>query len=136
MQANADNKNIALINTIDRDVIAHFETKSMSTVFRNLISNAIKFTPVNGTITFSCKADHRNVYVTITDSGVGMSDEVIEKIFKKNEHYSDLGTNEEKGTGLGLHVIKDFVKKNNGEIVVESTLGKGTSISIILRKTE
>jgi two-component system sensor histidine kinase/response regulator len=136
LKANADTKKISLINNVDQEITAFCESKSIATVFRNLISNSIKFTPENGTIAISCSTNDISVFVTIVDSGIGMSDDMIEKIFVKNERHTGLGTNDEHGTGLGIQVIKDFVKRNNGEIAVESNEGNGTSITITLHKSE
>jgi two-component system sensor histidine kinase/response regulator len=132
LKANAQNKNISITMEVGEDVQALCDEVSMHTVFRNLINNAIKFTHINGSIHIACKAADGGLKVSIQDSGIGMSQEAIEKIFEKNQHFTSSGTENEQGTGLGLMLVKDFVRKNNGSIGVESQLGKGTTFSIIL----
>lgn len=111
-------------------VMAH--KNSVTTVIRNLISNSIKFTPTGGTITVSVKKSSDEALVSIADTGVGMSKEVIDKIFRIDAKHSTKGTADEKGTGLGLVLCKDFVEKNNGSIGVHSEEGKGSTFYFTL----
>jgi signal transduction histidine kinase len=114
-------------------VMAH--KNSVTTVIRNLISNAIKFTPKGGTITLSTGKSNEEALVSIADTGVGMSKEVIDKLFRIDAKHSTKGTAEEKGTGLGLVLCKDFVEKNNGNIGVQSEEGKGSTFYFTLPTT-
>lgn len=111
-------------------VMAH--KNSVTTVIRNLISNAIKFTPTGGTITLSATKSNEEALISIADTGVGMSKEVIDKIFRIDAKHSTKGTADEKGTGLGLVLCKDFVEKNNGSIGVQSEEGKGSTFYFTL----
>jgi signal transduction histidine kinase len=99
---------------------------------RNLISNAIKFTPVEGTITLKTSLTENKAIVSISDTGVGMSREVMDKLFRIDTKHTTKGTAEEKGTGLGLILCKDFIEKNGGKIWVESVVGKGSNFSFEL----
>jgi signal transduction histidine kinase len=99
---------------------------SVNTVVRNLISNAIKFTPAGGTITLNGQPQNGILRVSVTDTGVGMSSAVVAKLFRIDTKYSTSGTANEKGTGLGLILCKDFIEKNGGSIGVESIEGKGS----------
>lgn len=101
----------------------------LSAVLRNLISNAIKFTKLDGKIIISAIKNGSNIDVSICDNGVGIEQKRVEKLFQLTENYSTLGTEKEKGTGLGLILCKEFVEKHDGEIWVESEVGKGTSIN-------
>ncbi|MBN2682925.1 MAG: hybrid sensor histidine kinase/response regulator [Bacteroidales bacterium] len=130
----ANSKSIILKNHIPENTFATFESKSLNIVIRNLISNAIKFTNQNGEVSVSFQEKGNNSSIIISDNGVGMSNEAIERIFSKNEYYTTYGTNKEKGTGLGLQIVKDFVKRNKGKILVESTEGYGTKFTILLPK--
>jgi signal transduction histidine kinase len=105
---------------------------SVTTVIRNLISNAIKFTPKGGTITLSATKSNEEALISIADTGVGMSKEVIDRIFRIDAKHSTKGTADEKGTGLGLVLCKDFVEKNNGSIGVQSEEGKGSTFYFTL----
>jgi signal transduction histidine kinase/sensor domain CHASE-containing protein len=132
----ANNKNISIENNIKNDTYCVCDPNMISTVFRNIISNAIKFTPESGLITinnFSNVSGNQKYQVfTITDTGIGISENRIDKLFKIDSTMSSPGTNNEKGTGLGLILCKDFLKINNGKIEVKSQIGKGTTFSIFI----
>jgi signal transduction histidine kinase len=93
---------------------------------------SLKFTQANGKITLSSQVKNDFLEISITDTGVGISPENMEKIFKIDSKFSRPGTENEKGTGLGLILCKEFVEKQGGTIWVESTLGKGTTITFTL----
>jgi signal transduction histidine kinase len=104
-----------------------FADKEMiNTVFRNLISNAIKFTKPNGEIVISAVKKQNEVIFSVSDTGIGIPKKSIEKLFRLDQSFSTDGTNNEKGTGLGLILCKEFIKIHNGEIWIESEEGKGT----------
>jgi two-component system, sensor histidine kinase and response regulator len=132
LEANAENKDISISINIDDKIEALCDEVTIHTVFRNLISNAIKFTKNNGTISIEGKKTEDKVTITVQDSGIGMSAEAIENIFEKNQHYTSNGTANEQGTGLGLMLVKDFIRMNKGSIRVESTIGVGTTFFIEL----
>jgi signal transduction histidine kinase len=106
----------------------------LNTILRNIISNSIKFTPENGTITIIVHSSENSDEIIVSDTGTGMSQETIDKLFKIDSNYTTEGTSGEKGTGLGLILCKEFVDKHNGKLWVESEVGKGTSIHISLPK--
>lgn len=112
------------------------DTNMVNTVIRNLISNAIKFTPNNGNIEVINNLTGQFVYVSVKDSGVGISPEDINKLFRIDVNYSKPGTNEEQGTGLGLLLCKDFIEKNGGKIFVESEENKGSTFTFTLPLVE
>jgi len=130
----AANKSITISANIPQNEMAWCDEVSILTVFRNIISNAIKFTPNNGSIYISSKQNNDMLEVSIKDTGVGMSDKAIKMIFENDEHFSTSGTDNEQGTGLGLIMVKDFIKKNHGKINVESTFGVGTIFTFFLPK--
>ena len=99
----------------------------LNTVLRNLVSNAIKFTHKNGEVKISAKQNEKNVIISVTDTGVGMSKEKIGKIFNISEKVTTYGTEDETGTGLGLILCKEFVEKHNGKIWIESEEEVGSS---------
>ncbi|HEY3404839.1 MAG TPA: tetratricopeptide repeat-containing sensor histidine kinase [Ohtaekwangia sp.] len=131
----AQSKNITLVNAIATGVPVSAHKNSINTVIRNLISNAIKFTPQGGRISMGVKANGKEWIVSIADNGVGMSPDVVEKIFRIDTRHTTKGTANEKGTGLGLILCKDFVEKNGGRIWVESEIGKGSVFYFSLPKT-
>jgi Signal transduction histidine kinase len=114
-------------------VFIYADKDMISLVIRNLLSNAIKFTPEKGTISIGIIQNHSNVEIFVQDTGVGMSKEVIEKLFGDN-FYTTRGTANETGTGLGLMLCKDFLIKNGGNLHISSKLGAGSRFSFILPK--
>lgn len=125
-------KNIQLTNQVTARFIIHANKNSITTVFRNLISNAIKFTPPEGKITLHAEIKGNEIVTSIADTGVGMSKEVMQKLFRIDTKHTTKGTANEKGTGLGLILCKDFVEKNGGRIWVESEPGKGSLFYVAL----
>lgn len=132
LDANASNKHINIHFDSDENAVAWCDEVSIHTVIRNLISNAIKFTNANGSIWIRTKRSECTLRIEIVDSGVGMTEDTIKKIFEKNEHHTTSGTDNEQGTGLGLMIVKEFVEKNNGKILVESVIGHGSTFVIEL----
>jgi signal transduction histidine kinase/DNA-binding NarL/FixJ family response regulator len=122
----ARNKEISLSSEVDENLIITADSCMVNTVLRNLISNAIKFTPRGGKIVTSAYTDSKNVFISVKDSGIGISPENISSLFKLDVKYSNPGTENEVGTGLGLKLSKEFVEKQGGEIRVNSEAGKGT----------
>lgn len=129
----AENKQVYLKAKIDKPVFIYADKEMMEVVLRNLISNAIKFTPKDGEISVDIQEVNEEVQVYIKDNGTGMSEESREKLFK-DEYFTTKGTSNEAGTGLGLMICKEFLKKNGGEISVESELGKGSTFRFKLPK--
>lgn len=132
LEATAQNKGISISINIDEKINAFCDEVTIHTVFRNLISNAIKFTKNNGTISIEGQQSEDKVSIKVQDSGIGMSTEAIENIFEKNQHFTSTGTANESGTGLGLMLVKDFVRMNKGSIRVKSTIGVGTTFTLEL----
>ncbi|HAA10484.1 MAG TPA: hypothetical protein DCE41_01830 [Cytophagales bacterium] len=104
-------------------------------ILRNLISNAIKFTPRGGQVTVSQTDMDEYVSIAISDTGVGMDEKTTRKLFS-NQVQSSLGTNQEKGTGLGLNLVREFVHLNQGKLTVESTPGTGSTFRFTLLALE
>jgi len=130
---NADKKQIQLVNGLNEEVFVYADINMISTILRNLISNAIKFTREKGIIkVYGQKYDDGYFQVTVEDNGVGISPENIDKLFRIDSHYTTVGTTNEQGTGLGLIICKEFIEKHNGKIWVESQLGIGTKFHFTL----
>jgi len=119
-------KNISLTITIPDDLYIWADAPMINSVIRNLISNAVKFTPRNGTISILAQKNGNDILFSIQDSGIGISTEMLNKLFKIDEKVSRLGTEGEASTGLGLLLCKDFIEKHNGNIWIESVVGKGS----------
>jgi signal transduction histidine kinase/ligand-binding sensor domain-containing protein len=128
----ANEKNIALKSTVASNLTVFADRNMIRTILRNLISNAIKFTHRNGQVEVKASASNNEVEVDVSDSGIGMTQEIISKLFRIDANLSTLGTENEKGTGLGLFLCKEFVEKHGGRIWVESEPSKGSVFKIIL----
>jgi PAS domain S-box-containing protein len=122
----ADQKNIFIVNSITEDIFITADMKMLGTVIRNLISNAIKFTEKNGFVSIEASKNSDYIEVSVSDTGIGMSNETIAKLFKIESTFTNRGTENEKGSGLGLLLCREFVEKHSGNIKVESKLGKGS----------
>lgn len=126
LEGGARFKNISIKLKENESINLFVDYNMMKTILRNLISNAIKFTDSNGSITIYSEKKEDEITITVSDNGRGISEEDKKKLWQASEEYSTLGTNKEKGTGLGLKLCKEFVEKNGGRIWVESELGKGS----------
>jgi nitrogen-specific signal transduction histidine kinase len=126
LQNQADKKNILLVNAIHANLTVFADFNMLTTVIRNLVSNAIKFTHPHGTITVSASHENRKTTVSVKDTGVGIPSPNLSKLFNIDNSLSTVGTAKEKGTGLGLILCREFVKKHHGEIRAESNPGKGS----------
>lgn len=122
-------KEIELILEVEEGLAVNADKDMIETVFRNLISNSIKFTPRNGSIIVTADRTGDLVEFSVSDSGVGMSKEAMSKLFRMNEFVTTIGTENEKGTGLGLLLCYEFVKKHGGLLTVESREGEGSTFS-------
>lgn len=125
-QANLIQKNISLVLDVEKDLKAFADKNMIDTVIRNLLSNAIKFTPYGNRIFLSAKKNDEQIFVSVKDEGVGISEKNLDKLFRIDEHLTTEGTNAEKGTGLGLILCREFINKNGGEIGVKSETEKGS----------
>ena len=130
----AEQKGISFFTKISYGGICHGDSNMIYTILRNIVANSIKFTPTNGEIILSTREEDKYVIFELKDTGIGMSQEVIDKIFNKRESYSSHGTNIELGSGLGLGVCIDFIEHHQSKLIVKSDIGKGTSITFILKK--
>ncbi len=123
----AEQKNIAIQLTYDDNLTLFADPQMIETVLRNLINNAIKFTPASGKIEITAMQADGQINLCVKDSGVGISQEDIQNLFQIDSTVKRKGTNNEDGSGLGLILCKEFVYKNNGRIWVESSPGEGSS---------
>jgi signal transduction histidine kinase len=129
----AANKNIELINQNSKEISVYADTNMLSTIIRNLVSNAIKFTHPGGIIYVGSNVyDETFLQIYVKDNGVGMSDELVHKLFRIDANVTNRGTSNETGTGLGLLLSKEFVDKHGGTIWVESEVGKGTTFNFTI----
>jgi signal transduction histidine kinase len=125
-------KQITLTHSIKPDLNVTADIQMVKTILRNLISNAIKYTNVNGEIIIDASEVKQYVEVAINDNGIGISAEDQRKLFKIDAFHSTPGTHDERGTGLGLLLCKEFVELHGGNIRIESKAGKGSRFAFTL----
>ncbi len=123
---NAKDKNVNLINELSENTFAYADKNMLNCIIRNLITNALKFTPSGGKVSISSKNIDDFIEIIVLDTGIGIKENDIKKLFNIAIHHTKVGTNGEKGSGLGLILCKEFVEKNGGQICVESQFGYGS----------
>jgi signal transduction histidine kinase len=131
LRLQAEAKQVYLENKVDASIHVFADKDMINLVLRNLVSNAIKFTPAEGTIIIGIHKHSYFAEVYIQDTGMGISEEALEKINESN-FYTTKGTASESGTGLGLMLCKEFLAKNGGRMHIESEVGKGSTFSFTL----
>ncbi|OQY47559.1 MAG: hypothetical protein B6242_04770 [Anaerolineaceae bacterium 4572_78] len=155
LRTNSKEKEVNLQNKINPELFIYADENMIDTIARNLISNAIKFTNEAGDVIISAKVKTKQgektgsqshlamstgklpvvqsfVEVSISDTGIGMSREDLNKLFRIDVHHSTIGTNKEQGTGLGLIICREMIEQNQGRIWIESKFGKGTTVKFML----
>lgn len=132
MASYAARKEISIDSDISPHLIAYADKNITSTIIRNLINNAIKFTHNKGSIIISAKENHGFIEISVTDTGIGIDETEKMKLFNPDYNITSVGTNDEKGTGLGLLLCKEFVEKSGGTIRVESKKEKGSTFTFSL----
>jgi len=128
----ARQKSITITRSLPHNIPVYADKHMISTVLRNLISNAIKFTRQGGEVIVSAQRAKSEVIVSVKDNGVGIPKDQVDKLFRIDEGESTPGTNNEQGTGLGLILCKEFVEKHGGKIWVESTENAGSAFTFTL----
>lgn len=131
-QENAVQKGIVVRASYETTAKLFADRNMMSTVVRNLISNAIKFSYSGGTVDLCLKETVDSVKLQVEDHGIGIPANRVETLFKIDEAISTRGTSNETGTGLGLILCMEFIKKHGGDISVQSTEYKGSTFIITL----
>ena len=134
LASRAEKKQIAINNEVSKESNVYCDLNMMQTVFRNIISNAIKFTPIGGSIFIKSKLRQHDLVISICDNGIGMDSQTIEQILQSDSFISSEGTNKETGVGLGLRIVKEFVSIHKGDFSIESEPHKGSCFYIRLNK--
>jgi signal transduction histidine kinase len=127
LKIHAQNKNIQIVNSVPPGIIVWGDMDMLQTIFHNIIYNGIKYCNYGGTIEINARKDETEVVTSISDDGIGMNQDVLDKIFTIHKSKKREGTMEEKGTGLGLNICKEMIEKHGGRIWAESTKDKGST---------
>lgn len=151
LNSNAQNKNIRLTNNLDQNYFINADRRMVHSILLNLTTNAIKFTHPGGAISFDAKinsrcdtdseiedlsCNHKVIEISVSDNGVGISAENLQKIINIDDHYSLTGTSNEQGAGLGLILVKEMTEKQGGKLTIQSEEGKGSVFSFTLPYVE
>lgn len=129
VRSSAENKQITLFKDFNNEVNVQADKNMLFTVLRNLLTNAVKFTPSGGSVTVSYKRSGSRAEITVADTGVGMSEDELSRLFKLDGNLRTSGTNNETGTGLGLILCQEFMHLHHSEIKAESIPGEGSKFS-------
>jgi signal transduction histidine kinase len=132
VNASAELKQIAIELNIDESLEAWADVDMVNTIIRNILTNAIKFTNKDGIVQIAASVDDHWVKLSISDNGIGISEDEQKKLFKIGFSNSKLGTENEEGTGLGLILCKEFAKRNNGDLYVQSKQNEGSTFTVTL----
>lgn len=127
-------KKINIIEQIPEELFVFADANMIKTVFRNLLTNAIKFSYPGNSITITASEDQSIVKISVSDNGLGIPEEDITKLFRIETNISTAGTSEEKGSGLGLVICREFIELNGGKIWVESKHESGSTFFFTLLK--
>ncbi|MCB0692104.1 MAG: hypothetical protein KDC16_10700 [Saprospiraceae bacterium] len=128
----SESKNISIINNVDESLSIFADKESLMVIIRNLLDNAIKFSPKDGKIEIKSSIVGNKLRLDVIDNGSGIDADRLNEILSKEFISSTQGTASEKGSGLGLNIVKNLIKKINGEFNVESTVGKGSMFSVLI----
>jgi signal transduction histidine kinase len=131
-KSQAEQKQIALHHQIAADMTVYADKSMLETIIRNLLSNALKFTEQGGIIDISATPSDQLVEIAVNDTGVGIAQDMIPKLFHIDTHYTNVGTEGEHGSGLGLSLCKELVEKHRGTIGVQSEEGRGSTFRFTL----
>ncbi len=128
----AAGKEIAVRNDVMPETIAYVDEQMCAVVLRNLLQNAVKFTPPTGSVIVEARLTGSTVALSVSDTGVGMSPEAVNRLFNLGKQLTSRGTANEPGSGLGLVLCKELVEKNKGTLSVTSQPGQGTTFTVRL----
>jgi two-component system sensor histidine kinase/response regulator len=132
-QYSLQEKGIAIQNNIDEMVTVYAVKSHLKPVFRNLISNALKFSHTGGNIFLDSTITGNTVSITIRDEGTGIKKDLLDALQKEKLNFtSSQGTAKEKGTGIGIMLVREFLQKSNGTLAIKSEPGKGSTFSVVL----
>ncbi len=125
-------KGVRLTSSLTPGILVIADKDLVNIIIRNLVSNALKFTPGNGEVIIKAWSEGEKVYISVSDTGIGINPEILKKFQNEGQLESSPGTDKEIGTGLGLQLVSDLVEKNHGTLKVESTPNKGSTFTFSL----
>ncbi len=127
-------KEIEIRNSVSKKVNIYSSSEFLNIILRNILTNAVKYTPRAGLIVIDAKESIEAIEISVTDNGLGMSMKKIEEILSRNKFLSTKGTESEQGSGIGLMITFELIEKLGGKLEIESTEGHGTKMIVKLKK--
>ncbi len=134
LEQKAEKKELNLATSISSDISIHADVEKLKQVIINLVDNAINYTPSGGDVNLKVSEDEHRVHFSVEDTGIGMEQKVIQRIFERFYRVDKDRSRNTGGTGLGLAIVKHIVEVHQGEIVVDSEVNKGTAIHVYIPK--
>jgi two-component system cell cycle sensor histidine kinase PleC len=110
--------------------------RALKQILLNLLTNAVKFTPQGGTVTVSAAVTDDNIHLSVTDTGIGIPEKALTRLAKPFEQVENQFSKSKEGTGLGLALTKSLIEMHNGRLEIDSEVGKGTTVHVILPITQ
>lgn len=135
LRLSAENKDIALSFDIKQNLFVNIDEDMIDTVLRNLLNNAIKFTEPGGNVNLIAEEKDSYVVVKVKDTGIGIREEIIPKLYNLSDFHTTPGTEKELGSGLGIIICKEFIERHGSNMEIESEVGIGTTFSFRLKKS-
>lgn len=132
LEAIADQKGVSLIFENEKNIFADVDADRFYRMIYNVVENGIKYTPSGGSVKLTLDSDDKNVYITISDTGIGISQETLPKVFERFSRGDTARSQKTGGFGLGLAIVKEIVDLHKGHIDVKSTVGEGTVFYITI----
>jgi len=136
LEQTAKKKSINLKNDVNKEIYIYADENMLNTIMRNLLSNALKYSNVNGDVSILVEEEEKNIKICVADNGIGIDPKILNKLFSIASIQSKGGTLGEKGSGLGLIICKDFIEKHGGKIWVETEIGFGSKFIFTIPKIE
>jgi signal transduction histidine kinase len=124
-----------VVDTCDPGLTVRADVERLRQILLNLFSNAIKFTPEGGTVSLTCETDDKRAYVSVSDTGPGIPPDKREAIFEPFVQLQRQAAGSQAGTGLGLSISRDLAHAMNGDLLVESDVGKGSKFTVVLERS-
>ncbi len=131
----AMNKDIKIENLVRENLFVYADQNMLTSVLQNLLTNSLKFNYPGGKVTISGRISNGFVEISIHDTGVGIDENNLNKLFRIDVHHSTVGTGDERGTGLGLILCKELIERNHGKIWCESKKGEGSTFTFTVPLT-
>jgi signal transduction histidine kinase len=128
----ADKKKINISNLVEKDSIINYDPNLLVSILQNILTNAIKFSNEESSIKIEYKVNGDSAALEVTDEGIGLTAEEIDKVLSQDINFTTMGTAREQGTGLGLVICREFISKHGGSLYINSKKNEGTTVGFTI----